>query len=131
MTNYWRRRLKQFLIFSIYWLKNSQIHFFNDQQQFDKKFSSLFDFVLCLILASYLAIFYNFCFFFCRVYTVVSPSPASVSSSTVACISVSTIPWSLFFWEPMHLFFGHSCWDGVLPSFLVRISHCYLTRMNL
>ena len=60
MTNYWRRRLKQCLIFSIYWLKNSQIHFFNDQQQFDKKFSSLFDFVLCLILANVLAILYNF-----------------------------------------------------------------------
>ena len=105
-------------IFDTYWLKNSsRIYslFFTDQQQFDYFFPPL-------ILASYLAIFYNFWLLFCRVYTVVSPSPASVSLSTVACISVSTIPWSLFFWEPMHLFFGHSCWDGVLPSFLVRIS---------
>ena len=90
--------------------------FFNDQQQFDEFFP--------LIWFGYffLAIFYNFWLLFCRVYTVVSPSPASVSLSTVACISVSTIPWSQFFWEQMHLFFGHSCWDGELPSFPVRIS---------
>ena len=48
--------------------------------------------------------------------TVVSPSLASVSSSTVACTSVSTIPWSPSCWEKIPLCSCPSCWAGAWPS---------------
>ena len=117
MTNYWKKRPKLFLILiDKKTVGFTQSPFFQRPATIWRIFSP---YLICLL---FLAIFYNFWLLFCRVYTVVSPSPASVSLSTVACISVSTIPWSQFFWEQMHLFFGHSCWDGELPSFPVRIS---------
>ena len=48
--------------------------------------------------------------------TVVSPSPASVSSSTVACTSACTIPSSPSSWETTSPCSCPSSWAGVWPS---------------